>query len=71
MSKCTKCDDTGVIETGNNNLACDCQVGETALFNVTGIDSPTEEEYMFHLVNAYISENTIPISDTPEIEKIG
>ena len=32
--KCTKCDDTGVIETGNNDLPCDCSKGDTAIFNV-------------------------------------
>ncbi len=31
--KCKVCDDTGVYETGNNDLPCDCPAGETALFN--------------------------------------
>lgn len=32
--KCTRCNDTGVIETGNNDLPCDCEAGQTAVFNV-------------------------------------
>jgi hypothetical protein len=38
MPKCSKCDDTGVEETGNNDLPCDCPAGKTALFNVAGVD---------------------------------
>lgn len=35
--RCTRCNDTGVIETGNNDLPCaHCLRGETALFNVAG-----------------------------------
>lgn len=36
---CSKCKGTGVIDTGNNDLACDCDAGDTTLFNsafVTG-----------------------------------
>lgn len=33
---CVRCKDTGVIDTGNNDLPCDCAHGDTALFNVTG-----------------------------------
>jgi hypothetical protein len=31
---CPKCNDTGVIETGNNDLPCDCKSGDEAMFNV-------------------------------------
>jgi CheY-like chemotaxis protein len=31
--KCPKCKGTGVIETGNNDLPCDCLAGDAALFN--------------------------------------
>ena len=31
--KCTKCDDTGVIDTGNNDFPCDCPAGDKAQFN--------------------------------------
>ncbi len=36
--KCSKCDDTGIIETGNNDLPCDCPAGNTAQFNVARVD---------------------------------
>ena len=32
-TKCPKCNDTGVIETGNNDLPCSCPKGDTAIFN--------------------------------------
>ncbi|MEK7173257.1 MAG: hypothetical protein AAB740_04785, partial [Patescibacteria group bacterium] len=38
--KCTKCNDTGVIETGNNDLPCDCPAGDEALFNEMGVIGP-------------------------------
>ena len=31
---CSECKDTGVIETGNNDLPCHCPAGLTAVFNV-------------------------------------
>ena len=31
---CGKCSDTGVIETGNNDLPCSCPAGSRAIFNV-------------------------------------
>lgn len=37
MPNCKKCNDTGVWETGNNDLPCDeCGAGNSALFNVAG-----------------------------------
>lgn len=38
--KCLKCNDTGVFETGNNDLPCECPAGKTALFNVAGFANP-------------------------------
>jgi hypothetical protein len=43
MPNCEDCKDTGVIETGNNDLPCHCPAGRTALFNtaddpLTGLD---------------------------------
>lgn len=38
--KCPKCGGTGVIETGNNDYPCQCASGDTALFNVSGMNSP-------------------------------
>jgi NTP pyrophosphatase (non-canonical NTP hydrolase) len=40
IPKCSKCNDTGVWETGNNDLPCDCPAGRTALFNVAGVPAP-------------------------------
>ncbi len=34
--KCPECNDTGVVETGNNDLPCDCPAGDDAVFNVAG-----------------------------------
>ena len=33
---CLKCKNTGIIETGNNDLRCSCQVGSEAVFNIAG-----------------------------------
>lgn len=34
---CKHCKDTGIIETGNNDLPCDdCPAGDTAIFNTVG-----------------------------------
>lgn len=37
---CARCGDTGVWETGNNDLPCNCPAGATAVFNVAGFDEP-------------------------------
>jgi hypothetical protein len=37
MPKCNNCGDTGIIETGNNDLPCDCPAGSTAMFNEAGV----------------------------------
>ena len=51
--KCTECYDTGVIETGNNDLPCDyCKLGAIALFNQAGVDGPiTGSEVQLHFLN--------------------
>lgn len=41
---CPKCKGTGVWETGNNDLPCQCPAGKKALFNVAGIDRPVTGE---------------------------
>jgi hypothetical protein len=52
MPKCTICNDTGVFETGNNDLPCDCPAGATALFNQAGVDGPiTGEQVRRHFLN--------------------
>jgi len=30
---CSKCGNTGVNDTGNNDLPCDCSAGDKAIFN--------------------------------------
>lgn len=52
MPPCPKCNDTGVIDTGNNDLPCDCPAGDTALFNQAGVDGPvTGAEIRRHFLN--------------------
>jgi hypothetical protein len=52
MSNCPKCDDTGVIETGNNDLPCTCPAGSTALFNTSGVEGAiTGDEMRRHFFN--------------------
>jgi hypothetical protein len=49
---CPKCNGTGVWETGNNDLPCDCPAGKTALFNHAGVDGPiTGDEMRRHFFN--------------------
>ncbi len=36
MPRCPACNDTGVIETGNNDIPCECPAGDKAMFNVAG-----------------------------------
>jgi len=40
VTKCSICNDTGVEDTGNNELPCVCPAGDTALFSVAGIKGP-------------------------------
>ncbi|MDO8583741.1 MAG: hypothetical protein Q7R83_01020 [bacterium] len=52
MPNCTRCNDTGVIETGNNDLPCDCPAGDTAFFNEAGVKGPvTGAEIKRHFYN--------------------
>jgi len=49
---CKKCKGTGVIETGNNDMPCDCPAGDTALFNEAGVKGPvTGAECRRHFQN--------------------
>lgn len=74
FKKCKKCKD-GVIETGNNDLPCDCPAGAKALFNVAGIDGPiTGEEMRRHFLNnspepIEIGRENIPASSLPGRKK--
>jgi len=50
---CDKCNDTGVIDTGNNELPCDCPAGDQAMFNEAGVDGPVSgEEVRRHFLNS-------------------
>lgn len=50
--KCTTCNDTGAIETGNNDMPCDCPAGATALFSQAGVKGPvTGAEIRRHFQN--------------------
>ena len=52
MPQCNICNDTGVEETGNNDLPCYCPAGKTALFNCAGVIGPiTGEEMARHFFN--------------------
>lgn len=49
---CKKCKGTGVVETGNNDLPCDCSKGDTAKFNVAGVKGAvTGKEDRLHFQN--------------------
>ena len=51
-SICPKCEGSGVRETGNNDLPCDCPAGDTALFNICGVKGPiTGAESKRHFLN--------------------
>ena len=74
-SKCRECNDTGVIETGNNDLPCDCPAGSTALFSQAGVDGPvTGKEVRRHFLNTSpdpirAGRQLIPASSLPGREK--
>jgi len=52
MANCTKCNDTGVWETGNNDLPCYCPAGDKASFNVCGVRGPvTGRDVKRHFLN--------------------
>ncbi len=71
MANCSKCDDTGVIETGNNDLPCNCPAGETAQFNTAGVEGPvTGAEMRRHFFNGspepiFPGQERINASDLP------
>jgi len=65
---CPKCNGTGIIDTGNNDLSCDCPAGDTALFNnafVTG-GSITGVEMKRHFLN----DSPEPITHTISLEDL-
>jgi hypothetical protein len=60
-ANCKKCNDTGVIDTGNNDLPCDCPAGETTKFNVCGAGEVTGAEVKKH----YLNDSPYPLSGPP------
>lgn len=49
QARCAKCGDTGVIETGNNDLPCNCPAGDMALFNTCeGVKTGAEVRATFN-----------------------
>lgn len=53
MPTCQVCKGTGIWETGNNDLPCDCPAGATAMFNQSGVDGlVTGEEVKKHFLNS-------------------
>jgi len=36
--KCSRGCKEGILDTGNNDLPCDCSKGSSALFNIAGVD---------------------------------
>lgn len=71
MSKCEKCNGTGTIDTGNNELPCDCEAGNTAMFSVAGVDgNVTGEEIKLFFLNdspleMKLGKDRIPASSLP------
>ncbi len=72
MMSCPACRDSGIIETGNNDLPCDCPAGRTALFNQAGVRGLiTGEEMRRHFMNGSpepirTGKRPISASDLPE-----
>ena len=75
MSKCMKCNDTGIFETGNNDLPCDCSAGDVALFNVAGVEGEvTGAEIKRYLLNnssepIELGSKPFPASEIPSRKK--
>ena len=69
--KCSHCGDTGIIETGNNDLHCDCEAGATAILNVCMTTGPGKVEAVPMTraqVEAYRESRTCV--DDPSIAKV-
>ena len=64
MAACKICDDSGVIETGNNDLPCDCPAGKRAKFNVAGVRGLVSgEEVRRHFLNGSLEPINVGASD--------
>jgi CheY-like chemotaxis protein len=51
FNSCPKCLGTGTIDTGNNDLPCDCEAGDRALFNEASVGLVTGAECKRHYHN--------------------
>ena len=71
---CTSCNDTGVYETGNNDLPCSCPAGATAMFSggQTGAEVRAELGMSGHITDALrlLTKMTTKTSSSDEREKI-
>lgn len=57
--RCLRCKDIGVIDTGNNDLPCNCAAGDTAKFNVAGVKGPiTGAEVKRH----HLNDSPVPLA---------
>lgn len=65
---CPKCQGTGVIDTGNNDIPCDCPAGDTALFNDCQVEGgqATGAEVKRHFLN----DSPEPIDGTVKVDNI-
>jgi CheY-like chemotaxis protein len=65
---CPECNGTGTIDTGNNDLPCDCPAGDTALFNDAFVEGGpiTGAEMKRHFLN----DSPEPIEGTVRVENI-
>lgn len=71
MPACKKCNDTGVIETGNNDFPCTCSAGDTAVFNTT--DGQVEGRFIKERMSPYglppAPKRTGPITPAEVVKK--
>lgn len=60
---CTRCQDTGVIETGNNDLPCNCVAGDVTQFNVAGVGQIDGASVKRH----HLNNSPEPLADMPAV----
>jgi hypothetical protein len=65
MVSCYNCNDTGVIETGNNDLPCNCPAGDKAMFNIAGESQPVigKDVKLFFLNNSSFPIDPLNLED--------
>ena len=70
MSKCKRCNDTGVFETGNNDFPCSCPAGLTAKFNTGGARLVTGAELRAMTPGGIFFTDLIPIDEEGKFKPI-